>query len=91
LANFGEAFERFLTPEKEPSPTARGSEPLKRYKCDEQATAEGSQSATAESGVADVKSQKPNNDEVCSVSADGEAGFRETLDLSAKKTLARRY
>jgi Protein of unknown function (DUF3631) len=59
LAQFADAFARYLAPEG-------GIEPLQRYKCDEQRTYGTFQSATRPNDVAVQKCEKSNNDGLCS-------------------------
>ena len=67
LERFKEAFSRYLGPEG-------ASEPQHRYNADEMGTTDLFQTATAETDVADRKSEKPNNDGPCCGVADEKGG-----------------
>jgi hypothetical protein len=88
FAHFAEAFDRFLPPE--------GVANVEQWnKRDEQGTSGPSQSGTAENDVPLSKSQKSNNDGLCSTvplskGGDGQEGCSE-LDDAALGTLAGRY
>jgi len=58
LAQFAEAFERYLRSEGD-------SRPLHRYKCDEQRTSDTFQTVTPEADVTVQKCEKSNNDGLC--------------------------
>ena len=60
-AKFQDAFDRYLPPEPETSP----SQPKHRNKCDEIRTSDAFATETAKNGVSDEKCEKPNNDRLC--------------------------